>query len=142
MLMLAGMGKDSEITDKESKAEEGQIHKSPEIKCGVCAHGTLVNKDNVRKIKSPIQIIAVENDALFPEEVLEEARQSLKNAGVDHEVEVYKGVPHGKSPLPHHAIFERLTAPGFAVAGDYESKTIEQAQGRAFEGMVRWLNAH
>lgn len=35
-----------------------------------------------------------------------------------------------------------LISTGFAVAGDYESKTINEAQARAFSGMVRWLNAH
>lgn len=98
VLSLAADRSDSGTTGQEVKAEEGRIRKGPEIKCGVCAHGTLVSMDDVKFLKAPIQIIAVEDDPLFPEEVLDAARQSLEQNGTEHEVEVYPGVPHGESP--------------------------------------------
>lgn len=97
VLSLAASRPDTETAGREAKAEEGQIRKGPEIKCGVCAHGTLVGLDDVKDLKAPVQIVAVEDDPLFPDEVLEAARQSLKQSGTDHEVEVYPGVPHGMS---------------------------------------------
>lgn len=96
VLSLAANRPDSQTSGQEAKAEEGQLQKGPEIKCGICAHGTLVSMDDVKFLKAPVQIVAVEDDPLFPEEVLDAARQSLKQNGIDHEVEVYPGVPHGE----------------------------------------------
>ena len=31
---------------------------------------------------------------------------------------------------------------GFAVVGEYESKTIMDAQATAFDGMLKWLGNH
>lgn len=141
VLTLAAELPDSEAKGQEVKAEEGQIRKGPEIKCGICAHGTLVAMNDTRDLKAPLQIVAVEDDPLFPKEVLDAAQESLKKNGVDHEVEVYPGVPHGM--FHFRLVFESgLTITGFAVVGDYESKAINDAQSRAFNGMVRWLNAH
>lgn len=95
VLTLAADLPDSEAKGQEIKAEEGQIRRGPEIKCGICAHGTLVGMSDTRDLKAPLQIVAVEDDPLFPKEVLEAAQESLKKNGVDHEVEVYPGVPHG-----------------------------------------------
>lgn len=37
---------------------------------------------------------------------------------------------------------EVLMLAGFAVVGDYESSTIRDAQSKAFQQSVNWLNAH
>lgn len=97
VLSLAAGRPASGSAGQEAKVEEGHIQHEPAIKCGVCVHGTLVSVEDVRFLRAPIQIIAVEDDPLFPEEVLDAARDSLKQSGTDHQVEVYPGVPHGNS---------------------------------------------
>lgn len=44
----------------------------------------------------PVQLIGVEDDPLFPAEVLEEGKKALIEHSVTHDVKVYPGVPHGK----------------------------------------------
>jgi hypothetical protein len=39
----------------------------------------------------------IENDQLFPEEILEEGRKYLEANNIEHEIRIYAGVPHGKS---------------------------------------------
>lgn len=122
VLLLAGQEKDRGL---EKEAKEEHVIKGPEIRCGVVAHGTLIGREDIKGVKSPVQLICVRNDPLFPEEVLENGRKYLEEGKVEHEIEVYEGCPHG-----------------FAVVGEYESQTIKEAQSKAFEGMVRWLDAH
>lgn len=94
--LAADVPTSSTTGEQESKAEEGSIRNGPEIKCGTCAHGTLVSMDDVKHLKAPVQIVAVEEDPLFPSEVLDAARQALKENGTEHEIEIYPGVPHGE----------------------------------------------
>jgi dienelactone hydrolase len=49
----------------------------------------------------------------------------LAKAGVEHEVKVDPGGPHG-----------------FAVRGDYADSKIKDAQQQAFAEMLGWLQAH
>ena len=127
VLTLAGDGEEGEVMGQaaQERVENGTIRRGPEIKAGVCAHGTLVSREDVKGVKSPMQLVCVDEDPLFPGDVLEEGKKSMDENEIDYEVEVYQGVPHG-----------------FAVAGEYESKSIMDAQSKAFDGMVRWLNAH
>lgn len=127
VLVLAGERAESITSghNAQGKEEEGMSRKTPEIKAGVCAHGTLVAREDIRGVKSPLQLVCVEEDPLFPGDVLDEGRRWMDENEVDYEVEVYKGVPHG-----------------FAVVGEYESKSIMDAQAKAFDGMVRWLDQH
>lgn len=69
---------------------------TPALKAGVCAHGTLVGREDLKGVKAPVQLVCVEEDPLFPAEVLEEGIKGFEERKVEHEVEVYKGVPHGK----------------------------------------------
>jgi len=127
VLALAGNGDESVMAGQEAQGREerGMVRRGPEIKAGICAHGTLVSREDIKAVRSPVQLVCVEEDPLFPADVLEEGKKSMDENEVDYEVEVYQGVPHG-----------------FAVAGEYESKTTMDAQARAFDGMVRWLSAH
>ena len=124
VLSLAGDGVVGDVAG-QGEEEQGIVRRGPEVKAGICAHGTLVGREDLRGVKSPVQIVCVEEDPLFPGDVLEEGKRWMSENGVDYEVEVYEGVPHG-----------------FAVVGEYESKGIMDAQARAFDGMVRWLGAH
>lgn len=67
------------------------------IKAGICAHGTMVGREELKGVKAPVQLVCVEEDTLFPADVLEEGRKGLEERNVDHEVEIYKDVPHGRS---------------------------------------------
>lgn len=111
--------------ETHGNAEEDQGLTGPQIKAGTCAHGTLVGRKDVTGIKVPVQMVCVEDDPLFPDDVLEEGRKSLAENRIDHQIEVYKDVPHG-----------------FAVVGEYESQQINDAQAKAFQSMLNWLNTH
>jgi len=128
VLLLAGdMDKDVVNGDRtpEAKAEEGMVREGPAVKCAVVAHGTSILKEDMEGVKVPVSVVAVEKDSLFPDEVREAGRKALEAKGVEHEVEVYSGVPHG-----------------FAVLGDYEDGKIVEAQRKAFAQMLGWLKAH
>lgn len=95
------------------------------VKCLVCAHGALVEATDVESVKTPVCLIGVENDPLFPGEILEAGKKQWHETAVEHEVNVYPGVPHG-----------------FAVLGNYGSEHIARAQKQAFEQTLKWLEAH
>ncbi|CAK7198729.1 hypothetical protein SEUCBS139899_001393 [Sporothrix eucalyptigena] len=99
--------------------------KGPLIKAGVLAHATLVSPDDFQGLQAPISMVCVENDPLFPDAVRTAGEDYLSEHNVEHEVQVYPGVPHG-----------------FAVVGDYADESIKVAQATAFEQMLKWLKAH
>lgn len=67
----------------------------------------------------------LDGDQYFPNEAREEAVKVLEAEGVEHEVKVYEGVPHG-----------------FAVLGSYKDSKIQSAQKSAWEQMLDWISAH
>lgn len=108
------------------KDEEAGIVKSgPLIKAGALAHGTLITREDLEGVKSPITMACVENDQLFPDDVRTAGQTWLETNKIEHEIKVYSGVPHG-----------------FAVVGEYEDPKIQEAQKTAFEQMAGWLKAH
>lgn len=126
-LLASEMGDDQMAGQKDAsrEVEEGMIKRGPAIKAGVIAHGTGVEKSDLEGVAVPLGIVAVLDDALFPDEIREEGVKAIKVRGVDVECWVYPGVPHG-----------------FAVLGDYEDETIQVAQKQAFEVMLGWLKSH
>ena len=110
---------------KVKDEEQGMIKTGPQIKSGAFAHGTQVTKEDLQGIKSPVSIVAVENDQLFPDEVRIAGKEHLDSQSTEYEMEVYPGVPHG-----------------FAVVGEYADAKIREAQRKAFEQMVGWLKSH
>lgn len=142
ILILAGERPDTEAWGQAAKDEEQGMTKSgPQLKAGVIAHGvnarclveelrltilgTSITKEDIEAIKVPISMACVENDQLFPDETREDGEKALEKAGIDHEVKVYPGVPHG-----------------FAVLGDYDDDKIKASQTDAFGQMLGWLQAH
>ena len=105
--------------------EQGVIKSDPIIKAGAIAHGTLVTKEDLENVKSPVTLACVENDQLFPDDIRTAGQTSLEEKKIEHEVKVYPGVPHG-----------------FGVVGQYDDPKIQEAQKSAFEQMVGWLKAH
>lgn len=76
-------------------------------------------------MSKPLTVVAVENDPLFPADVLDHGKKALVDRQQEIEVTTYPGVPHG-----------------FAVLGDYEDHKIVEAQKEAFHQMVEFLKAH
>ncbi|KAF2876798.1 Alpha/Beta hydrolase protein [Massariosphaeria phaeospora] len=106
--------------------EQGALNKEPLIRAGAIAHGTMVTKEDLEAVKSPVYIAAVENDPMFSEdEVLTPGRRAMEANKVEHKVQVFSGVPHG-----------------FAVLGDYDDPNIKQSQVQAFGQMLGWIQGH
>ncbi|KAK5652467.1 hypothetical protein OQA88_10511 [Cercophora sp. LCS_1] len=97
----------------------------PFIKAGAIAHATLVSRDDFVGLKAPISMVSVENDPMFPDDVRTAGEDYMSTNNVEHEVQVYPGVPHG-----------------FAVVGEYEDANIKAAQATAFEQMLKWIKEH
>ncbi len=79
----------------------------PFIKAGAIAHATLVSRDDFIGLKAPITVVSVENDPLFPDDVRTAGEDYMSKNNVEHEVQVYPGVPHGEFNLR-----QRSCAPG------------------------------
>jgi len=127
IMLLCGNGADSASKNQGASGDEekGQTTQGPEVKVGAVAHGTLITKDDMNGIKAPIYIAAVENDPLFPKDILESGLTSFKHNGVEHKFQLFDGVPHG-----------------YAIEGDYQDETIHQKQRETFDTMVDWLETH
>ncbi|MCJ1397894.1 hypothetical protein MMC11_001090 [Xylographa trunciseda] len=126
VLLLASELPDTVAHGQKLKDEEqGVVKSGPLIKAGAIAHGTLVTKQDLEGVKSPISMVCIENDQLFPDEVRESGKVYLEEKHIEHEIKVYSGVPHG-----------------FAVAGEYQDQKIQAEQKAAFEQMVGWLKVH
>lgn len=128
VLLLGGSSSQDSTEGQKSpdaQAEEGAVVHGPQIKVGAIAHGTQITVEEMAECQVPVSVVAVEGDSLFPDEVREEGRKGLEKKGVEHEVKVYEGVPHG-----------------FAVLGDYEDQKIVEKQKDAFAQMLAWLKSH
>jgi dienelactone hydrolase len=127
ILILAGENSDPFAAQAQSKDEEqGAVKKEPILKAGAIAHGTMVTKEDLEGVKAPIYIAAVKDDPLFSEdEVLTPGQRTMETNKVEHEVQVFPGVPHG-----------------FAVLGDYDDPKIKQSQTQAFGQMLGWIQSH
>lgn len=77
----------------------GAAKTGPLIKTGVVAHATLVAKEDFEGLKVPVSLVCVENDPMFPDEVRKYGEDYLAKGNLEHEVQVYPGVPHGKHPI-------------------------------------------
>jgi dienelactone hydrolase len=96
-VMLAG-DQDQQINSgNDEEASTGLKQESgPLIKAGAVAHATLVTRDDLKNVKAPLTFVCVENDPLFPEDVLEVGRKHFAASGLQHEIQTYPEVPHGK----------------------------------------------
>ncbi|CAK4031024.1 alpha beta-hydrolase [Lecanosticta acicola] len=109
----------------ETEAEEGMVKKRPFIKAGAIAHGTQITASDLENCKVPLSIAAVEDDSLFPDKIRETGIRKLKEKGIEHDHQVYSGVPHG-----------------FAVLGEYQESHIMEKQREAFRQMLSFLQQH
>ncbi len=127
LLLAADLHKDVAAGHRapETQAEEGMARQGPQIKCGAIAHGTQITVEELAGVSVPMCVVAVKDDPLFPDHVREQGVEAMQKKGVEHEVSVYDGVPHG-----------------FAVLGDYADEGIVEKQKEAFEQMLAWLKKH
>ena len=124
ILILCGQTDETQSQGKDE--EKGEIlSKGPELKAAAIAHGTLVTKEDIEGVKSPVAMACVAEDNLFPDEVREQGRAALELNAVEHDIKVFEGVPHG-----------------FAVVGDYKDTSIQARQADAFEMMSGWIEKH
>jgi dienelactone hydrolase len=128
ILMLASELPDTVAWGQEASkdVEQGTTKKEPVLRAGAIAHPTMTYKEDLEAVKSPVYIAAVKDDPMFSEEdVLTPGRRAMEANKVEHEVQVFSGVPHG-----------------FAVYGDYEDAKIKQSQEQAFGQMLGWIQSH
>ncbi|ETR99876.1 alpha/beta-hydrolase [Trichoderma reesei RUT C-30] len=121
-VLLLAKGSHDSGADKES----GMVKKGPHIKAGALAHAASVTPDDFKDLQAPLSLVCVENDALFTDEVRKAGEDIMTRDNVEHEVQVYPGVPHA----------------GFAVTGQYQESAIMDAQVTAYEQMLKWLKEH
>jgi dienelactone hydrolase len=98
-LQLAAETSDSSRPAASNDEEAAMTKQEPFIKTAAIAHGTLITSDDFNGIRSPIMMICVENDQLFPDNVRVAGEEYLAANGIEHEVHVYPGVPHGEIPV-------------------------------------------
>lgn len=82
----------------------------PFIKAGALAHPTMVSPEDFVGLKAPVTVVAVENDPMCPDEVRMGLEDYMSKNNVEHEVQVYPGVPHGKFFYSMNE-YHRLTDP-------------------------------
>ncbi|KAI0452081.1 Alpha/Beta hydrolase protein [Xylaria acuta] len=111
--------------DEETGEGQGPLRKGPFIKAGALAHAALVSPEDFGSLKSPVSLVCVERDPMFPDEVRIAGEDAMSKNNLEHEVQVYPRVPHG-----------------FAVVGDYADTNIKEAQVTAYEQMLKWINEH
>jgi dienelactone hydrolase len=112
ILLLAaekkGPGGKQQSAGGEGDEEAGVV--APRIKAGALAHATLVSKRDWEGLRAPLSVVSVENDPLFPDEVRIAGEEYMSGNGVEHEVQVYPGVPHGElNSYPDFMWDDRLT---------------------------------
>lgn len=122
-------------------AEGGQVQTGPFIKAGALAHAASVVPDDFRGVDVPLSLVCVENDPLFPDKVRRVGEDTMTAANLEHEVQVYPGVPHGELTSNHRPL-QWLTILGFAVVGEYKDNSIRDAQATAYDQMLAWIQAH
>lgn len=98
VLLLAGEHVDSTLlggSNVEQAEEGGVVKQEPLIKAGAIAHAAQVTPDDITAVKAPVCLICVQNDPLFPDDVLQTGIEVLEKNQVLHEVKIYPKVPHG-----------------------------------------------
>lgn len=107
ILLLAHSGAQSEGEQGTSKDEEhAEQSILPTIKAGAVAHGAQISPDDLSGVKVPMSFVCIEDDPLFPDEVRDGGMKRLQEGGIDHEVKIFNGVPHGKT-LPYWHVPKR-----------------------------------
>jgi dienelactone hydrolase len=91
------LGREEEPAKEEGADDEESVRvkKGPYIRAGAVAHAASVSPDDFHGIAVPMSLVCVEDDPLFPDEVRTGGEDVMSKANLEHEVQVYPGVPHG-----------------------------------------------
>ena len=97
------LGKETKTEEGEGNDEEAAQAKTqgPYIKAGALAHAASVIPEDFDNIKVPLSLVCVEQDPLFSDSVRTAGEDAMSKANLEHEVQVYPGVPHGKCCVFH-----------------------------------------
>ncbi|OAA77170.1 Dienelactone hydrolase [Akanthomyces lecanii RCEF 1005] len=114
-----------QTTEAAADEESGPTTRGPYIKAGALAHAASVAPEDFDDVCVPLSLVCVEDDPLFSDEVRTLGEDAMSKANLEHEVQVYPGVPHG-----------------FAVVGEYAEANIKEAQATAYEQMLKWIKEH
>lgn len=128
ILILAGEHPDTVAWGQAAPTdvEQGTVKKAPVLKAAAIAHPTMLTKEDLSAVKVPTYFAAVHDDPMLNEdEVLTPGRRDLETNKIEHEIQVFSGVPHG-----------------FAVLGDYDDPKIKQSQAQVFGQMLGWIQSH
>ncbi|KAM3452407.1 hypothetical protein MY3296_004563 [Beauveria thailandica] len=117
------LGKQTEEAGADE--ESGPTTHGPCIKAGALAHAASVAPEDFDNVSVPLSLVCVEDDPLFSDEVRTLGEDVMSKANLEHEVQVYPGVPHG-----------------FAVVGEYAEAAIKDAQATAYAQMLKWIKEH
>ncbi|OAA34895.1 Dienelactone hydrolase [Beauveria brongniartii RCEF 3172] len=117
------LGKQTEEAGADE--ESGPTTHGPYIKAGALAHAASVAPEDFDNVSVPLSLVCVEDDPLFSDEVRTLGEDVMSKANLEHEVQVYPGVPHG-----------------FAVVGEYAEAAIKDAQATAYVQMLKWVKEH
>jgi dienelactone hydrolase len=98
-----------ETDDHGGDEETGALKKGPYIKAGALAHGASVTPSDFNNLKAPLSLVCVEKDNLFSDEVRTVGEDAMSRANLEHEVQVYPGVPHGTIRLAGISLASWLT---------------------------------
>lgn len=100
-VLLLAKGTQEDGNDEEA----GMMKAGPYIKAGALAHAASVTPDDFKNLQAPLSLVCVENDALFTDEVRKAGEDLMTQDNVEHEVQVYPGVPHGElGPYIHQRV--------------------------------------
>ncbi|KAG5978724.1 hypothetical protein E4U55_006023 [Claviceps digitariae] len=126
VLLLAQENGEEKTTSGDGDEGTRQLNKKgPYIKAGALAHAASVTPDDFKNLRAPLSLVCVEDDPLFPDAVRTAGEDVMSKANLEHEVQVYPGVPHG-----------------FAVVGSYADASISEAQATAYDQMLKWIKEH
>ncbi|KAM3463843.1 hypothetical protein MY5147_009614 [Beauveria neobassiana] len=117
------LGKQTEEAGADE--ESGPTTHGPYIKAGALAHAASVAPEDFDNVSVPLSLVCVEDDPLFSDEIRTLGEDVMSKANLEHEVQVYPGVPHG-----------------FAVVGEYAEAATKDAQATAYKQMLKWLKEH
>ncbi|KAK9480935.1 hypothetical protein V1514DRAFT_323808 [Lipomyces japonicus] len=94
---------------------------------GVMCHPSLAEKKDFSAIKKPVLIIGVEDDPLFPPDLLKTASEKMTKDNIFFDIKLYD------RKLPH----------GFAVKGDYppDNLLVNEGQLAAHNDVLGWLKS-
>lgn len=95
------------------------------VDCISTAHPSLLDKEEVKNVSVPVQLLAPEMDPMFTQELKDFCNATIPGLGVEYQYDYYPGVAHG-----------------FATKGNPQDKTQKEALERAKRSAVSWFVQH